>query len=173
MRFILFCVFILSANCLLASDHVDPSEYLDPEDGGGSTSFFPILAVGGLIYAVYRMFAFFNEAKGKITQFDKIIVFICGLCIIFFAVGFFEVPYKYFVFLRYAISIGAIACLLHELQNTKEHHWKIYFLVILILHNPIYPIHLYYKTIWLIIDFLFGVIFFAKISTIVEKAEQN
>ena len=87
MRFILFCVFILSANCLLASDHVDPSEYLDPEDGGGSTSFFPILAVGGLIYAVYRMFAFFNEAKGKITQFDKIIVFICGLCIIFYKDG--------------------------------------------------------------------------------------
>jgi hypothetical protein len=173
MKYVIIFIILFSSNILFASDHVDPSEYMDPEDEDNSISLFPLIAVGGLIYAVYRMFAFFNEAKGKITPFDKIIVFICGLCILFFAIGFFKVPYNYFVFLRFAISIGAIVCLLHELQNTKEHHWKVYFLVILILHNPIYPIHLYYKTIWLIIDFLFGIIFFTKISIIVEKAEQN
>jgi hypothetical protein len=173
MRIYFLFIFLLVGTYLFGTDHVDPSEYMDPEDGDSSISLFPILAIGGIIFAVYRMLDFFNSAKNKITDFDKFIVFICGICILLFVIGFFKVPYKYFIFLRYAISVGSIVCLIHELQNKKEHHWKVYFFVILILHNPVYPIHLYYKTIWLIIDFLFGMIFYAKITTIVDKAEHT
>lgn len=158
---------------MFASDRVDPSEYMEPGDENSSYSLFPIVALAAVCYAIYRMFEFFKFAKGTINDFDKVIVFTCGICILLFAIGFFSVPYKYFIFLRYAISVGSIICLIYELQNKTEHHWKIYFLVILILHNPVYPIHLYYKPIWMIIDFLFGMIFYAKISTIVEKAEAS
>jgi len=173
IKIVLLFLLISIFNRSLASDHVDPSEYMDIDDKDSSYSLLPILAIIGLIYAMYRMFDFFKYASGKITHFDKIIVFICGISMLFLAIGFFNVPYNYFIFLRYVISIGSIICLIHEIPNSKEHHWKIYFLVILLLHNPIYPIHLFYKTIWLILDFIIGVIFFAKISTIIEKANQK
>jgi hypothetical protein len=166
-----FFFFTMTSSMLYAKDYVDPSEYMDSDDPGGGFSLFPLIAIGGVIYAAYKMFVFFGSSGNKLNGFDKMVFFVCSISILFLGIGFFEVPYKYFIFLRYAISIGAIVCLIHELQNNKEHFWKVYFIIILIVHNPVSPIHLYYKTIWLIVDFMFGVICFSKISKFMQKAE--
>jgi hypothetical protein len=171
MRFLYIILCFLIPNYLLATQSVHPSDYLELGENGSENSLLPFVAILGIIYFISKLFSYFKNAKVALSIFDKIIVFTCFICILFLSIAFFKVSIQYFSFLRYVITIGALLCFIHELNNKKEHHLKIYYLIILIFNNPLYPLHLHYKFIWLIFDFIFGLIFLSKISAIIEKSQ--
>ena len=154
-----------------AKDYVDPSEYIDSDEDYNSLSLLPVLILGGIIYLAAGMFKFFGTAKGKISDLEKGAVFMSSLSILFLFFSYFKLVYGFYTILRYVIFISSIVCLYDEFKYKKENHWKIYFIGILVLYNPIEPVHLNYKIIWMIINFIVGMIFGAKIGTIIEKAK--
>ncbi len=79
----------------------------------------------------------------------------CALCCF---VGIFRLPIEYYTFLRILVSIGALLVLYNTL-GFKQHYFSIIFLVILILFNPVFPVYLYRKSLWIPIDILTGVLF--------------
>ncbi|MEJ5050777.1 DUF6804 family protein [Chryseobacterium culicis] len=91
----------------------------------------------------------------------------CALCCF---IGIFRLPIEYYTFLRILISIGALLVLYHTL-SFKQHYFSIIFLIILILFNPVFPIYLYRKSIWIPIDTITGILFL--LINFIERKEQK
>ncbi|CAH0129688.1 MULTISPECIES: DUF6804 family protein [unclassified Chryseobacterium] len=91
----------------------------------------------------------------------------CALCCF---IGIFRLPIEYYTFLRILVSIGALLVLYNTL-SLKQHYFSIIFLVILILFNPVFPIYLYRKNIWIPLDVITGVLFL--LINFVKKAEHT
>ena len=70
----------------------------------------------------------------------------------------FDLPIGYYTFLRIVITIGSIAILIKEVQKDVN-LIGIAFIVLAILFNPIIPIYLYKKSIWMPIDIFSGFMF--------------
>ncbi|WP_312767193.1 DUF6804 family protein [Epilithonimonas sp.] len=79
----------------------------------------------------------------------------CALCC-FFAI--LPLPLLYYTFLRIIVFIAS-GIVIYYFGRQKEYHWVIVFGIILILFNPIFPIHLYFKSIWIPIDIVTGILF--------------
>lgn len=79
----------------------------------------------------------------------------CALCC-FIAV--LPLPSLYYLFLRIFIFLAA-GVVVYYFGRQKELHWVIVFGIILILFNPIIPIHFYFKSIWIPIDIVTGILF--------------
>lgn len=79
----------------------------------------------------------------------------CALCCF---IGIFRLPIEYYTFLRILVSLGALLILYNTLSS-RQHYFSIIFLVILILFNPVFPIYLYRKSIWIPIDTITGALF--------------
>jgi hypothetical protein len=95
----------------------------------------------------------------------KALLIICsGLLLLSLA----DLPIGYYTFLRIIVSIGAIAVLISEYQNGLN-FWILSFGIIAILFNPIIPIYLYDKSIWMPIDILVAIIFAFKSFTLKPK----
>lgn len=145
-------------------DSIHPSEYLDPDEDSDSFNLLPLLVLASIIYAFSNLFKIFSELKASITVIQKTVI-VCGaISIVVMGLGFFKLRYEYYTFLRYVVSITAFLYILYELKSPTDgaHHWKVYFIIILLFHNPIYPVHIGSKTIWSFIDFLTGSVFFAQ-----------
>lgn len=75
----------------------------------------------------------------------------------------FDLPIGYYTFLRIVITIGSIAILIKEVQKDVNligiAFIGIAFIGIAILFNPIIPIYLYKKSIWMPIDIFSGFMF--------------
>ncbi|WP_312991274.1 DUF6804 family protein [Chryseobacterium flavum] len=91
----------------------------------------------------------------------------CALCCF---IGIFKLPIEYYTFLRILVSIGALLVLYNTLSS-KQHYFSIIFLVILILFNPVFPIYLYRKNIWIPLDTVTGVLFL--LINFAERKEQK
>ncbi|WP_317127613.1 DUF6804 family protein [Chryseobacterium sp. CH1] len=91
----------------------------------------------------------------------------CALCCF---IGIFRLPIEYYTFLRILISIGALL-VLYDTLSFKQHYFSIIFLIILILFNPVFPIYLYRKSIWIPIDTITGVLFL--LINFIERKEQK
>lgn len=91
----------------------------------------------------------------------------CALCCF---IGIFRLPIEYYTFLRILISIGALLVLYNTL-SFKQHYFSIIFLIILILFNPVFPIYLYRKSIWIPIDTITGVLFL--LINFIERKEKK
>jgi len=91
----------------------------------------------------------------------------CAICCF---IGIFRFPIEYYTFLRILVSIGALLVLYNTI-SFKQHYFSIIFLVILIIFNPIFPIYLYRKSIWLPIDTITGILFL--LITFIDKLEQK
>lgn len=79
----------------------------------------------------------------------------CALCCF---IGIFRLPIEYYTFLRVLVSIGALLAIYLFLSSGNK-YFSIIFLVILIIFNPVFPIYLYRKSIWIPIDTLTGILF--------------
>lgn len=79
----------------------------------------------------------------------------CAICCF---IGIFRLPIEYYTFLRILISIGALLAVYLFLLS-KNQYVSIIFLVILIIFNPVLPIYLYQKGLWIPIDTITGVMF--------------
>lgn len=87
----------------------------------------------------------------------KALFVFCGICC-FMALA--NWPMAYYTFLQIMVSLGALAAIYHFLIQ-KDHWWAIIFGIILFLFNPILPIHLYRKSLWMPLDIIVGLLFYA------------
>jgi hypothetical protein len=79
----------------------------------------------------------------------------CALCC-FAAV--LPLPISYYTFLR-IIVFTAAAITVYHFGRQKEFKWVVVFGIVLILFNPIIPVHFYLKSIWIPIDIVTGILF--------------
>jgi hypothetical protein len=89
----------------------------------------------------------------------------CALCCF---IGIFRLPIEYYTFLRILVSVAALLVLYITL-SAKQHYFSIIFLVILILFNPVFPVYLFRKSLWIPIDTVTGIVFL--LITFVDKLE--
>jgi hypothetical protein len=82
-------------------------------------------------------------------------------------IGIFELPYGYYTFLRILVSFMALVIIVNEFRSRS--FWLIAFLLILVIFNPIIPIYLYLKSLWLLIDIVVGLLFLYYFYTLIPK----
>lgn len=95
--------------------------------------------------------------KKTIHNLSRITSVCCAL-LLFIAV--FHAPREYYWLLRTVVSIGALFVIIQNISNT---YWVVVFAIILILFNPIFPIYLYKKLLWIPIDIIVGILFLIEI----------
>ena len=87
--------------------------------------------------------------------------FICaGLCLI----GLLNVGIGYYTILRIMITIGAILILINE-PKKEFSFWVISSVLIAIVFNPIIPVYLQDKSIWMILDIIVATWFIIKANS--------
>ncbi len=91
----------------------------------------------------------------------------CGICCF---IAIIKLPTSFYTFLRIAISIGSLMAIYHWFYQ-KVYFLAIVFAIILVLFNPVIPIHLYRKHFWIPFDILTGLLFL--ISAFIKKKERN
>ncbi|MGL2965878.1 DUF6804 family protein [Flavobacterium sp. XGLA_31] len=69
-------------------------------------------------------------------------------------------PIGYYTFLRLAVTVTAIFILVREFKKGIS-LWLILFIITAVLFNPIIPIYLYQKTLWMPIDIVAAILFFS------------
>lgn len=92
------------------------------------------------------------------------------LCAISCFVAIFRLPIEYYTILRILISMGALL-VLYNAVRFKQYYFSLIFLFILILFNPLFPIYLYRKSIWIPIDIITGILFL--LIAFAEKSEEK
>ncbi|UKB79799.1 DUF6804 family protein [Chryseobacterium sp. MEBOG07] len=97
----------------------------------------------------------------------KVFLTFCALCCF---IAIFRFPIEYYTFLRILVSAGALLVLYNTLSS-KQHYFSIIFLIILILFNPVFPIYLYRKGIWMPLDIITGILFL--LINFIENKEQK
>jgi magnesium-transporting ATPase (P-type) len=80
------------------------------------------------------------------------------ICALSCFIAILPLPLFYYTFLRIIIFIGA-GIVVYYFGKQKEFLWVIVFGAILVLFNPIIPIHFYLKIIWIPIDIVTGILF--------------
>lgn len=97
-------------------------------------------------------------------------------CALTLFLSFLPFPIEYYFFLRIIITLGAITILLKEYKHGIT-VWFILFISIAILFNPIFPIYLGLKSLWLPFDIITGILFmlyiFRKHKVVHKKEPKN
>lgn len=88
----------------------------------------------------------------------RLLCFICaGLLLLAIA----EMPIGYYTLLRIVVTIGAILVIISDYEEGIN-AWVIIFGLIAVMFNPIIPIYLHDKELWVMIDIIVAVIFGVK-----------
>lgn len=90
------------------------------------------------------------------------------LCAGLLFLGLVNLPIGYYTLLRIAVTIASVAVVLKEFEKGIN-AWVITFGLIAILFNPIIPIYLYSKSLWIPIDLTVGVLFVIKSFTLKQN----
>ena len=102
----------------------------------------------------------------------KPFLILCSICCF---IAIIRLPIEYYTFLRTIVSLGA-ALLIYSWMKQKNYSLAIIFVLILILFNPLFPIYLYRKSIWIPLDIITGLLFlliaFYKKSEPVKQEEK-
>ncbi|MFV0506889.1 MAG: DUF6804 family protein [Bacteroidales bacterium] len=88
----------------------------------------------------------------------KVILLICA-SLLFLSIA--NLPIGYFTFLRIVVTMGALYGIITEYKE-EINFWVIAFALVTILFNPILPIHLNDKSLWIPIDLTAGLLFGVK-----------
>ncbi|CAH0214015.1 hypothetical protein SRABI27_02060 [Pedobacter sp. Bi27] len=88
----------------------------------------------------------------------KVIKYILIACSICCFAAIFKLPIEYYTFLRTIVSLGALL-LIYIWVKQKHIPWAIIFIIVLILFNPLFPIYLHRKSIWIPLDIITGLLF--------------
>jgi len=67
-------------------------------------------------------------------------------------------PILYYTFLRIIVFVSS-AITVYYFGKQKEFKWVVIFGTVLLLFNPIIPVHFYLKSIWIPIDIVTGILF--------------
>lgn len=74
-------------------------------------------------------------------------------------IGVFNLPIGYYTLLRIIVTICALIIVYDEFQMNEFSLWMISFALIAIVFNPIFPIYLHQKSIWMPIDLITAILF--------------
>ena len=77
------------------------------------------------------------------------------------AIGFLPMPYGYYNFSRLVVS-GCALFYAFNSYKSKDILFTWIFGLFAVLYNPIIPIHLYDKEIWMAINVITGILFFSR-----------
>ena len=88
----------------------------------------------------------------------KILLLICST---FLILGVTNLPIGFYTLLRIVVTIGSVAVVVTEFENGFN-LWVIIFGFIAILFNPIIPVYLHDKNLWLPVDIICSVAFLIK-----------
>ena len=88
----------------------------------------------------------------------KVIKYILIACSICCFAAIFKLPIEYYTFLRTIVSLGALL-LIYVWTKQKNYALTVVFILVLILFNPLLPIYLHRKSIWIPIDIITGLLF--------------
>ena len=92
---------------------------------------------------------------------NKTLLLICtGLLFIALA----DLPIGYYTFLRIVVTIGAVSVIVTEFESGIN-FWIVAFGIIAIVFNPLIPVYLNNKDIWMPIDILAAILFLIKSFT--------
>ncbi|MCY0968926.1 DUF6804 family protein [Chryseobacterium wangxinyae] len=94
----------------------------------------------------------------------KYLIIIASLCCF---IGIVDLPIGYYTFLRIIVSFMAFVIIVNEFRSRR--FWFITFVLIFILFNPIFPIYLYLKPIWIVIDCIVGLLLLYYFYSLVPK----
>ncbi|HBR55097.1 MAG TPA: hypothetical protein DEA82_13305 [Flavobacteriaceae bacterium] len=81
-----------------------------------------------------------------------------------------DLPIGYYTFLRIVVTIGAIAVVITEFENGVN-FWVLAFGLVAVLFNPIIPVYLGDKAIWMPIDIITAILF--GIKSIMNQQQQK
>lgn len=84
---------------------------------------------------------------------ESIVNIVCALALF---IGIANLPIQYYSFLRTLTFIGCILILFHKKVALE---WKLPFIPIAVLFNPIFPMYLYLKPYWIPMDIIAGILF--------------
>ncbi|GGH13467.1 DUF6804 family protein [Pedobacter zeae] len=90
------------------------------------------------------------------------------ICAIACFIAILRLPIAYYTFLRAIVSLGAIV-LIYNFFKQKNYSLTVVFMVVLLLFNPILPVYLHRKSIWIPLDVITGLLFL--IISYYEKKE--
>ncbi|WP_343522608.1 DUF6804 family protein [Pedobacter sp.] len=90
------------------------------------------------------------------------------ICAIACFIAILRLPIAYYTFLRAIVSLGAIV-LIYTFFKQKNYLLTVVFMVVLLLFNPILPVYLHRKSIWIPLDVITGLLFL--IISYYEKKE--
>ncbi|WP_395063370.1 DUF6804 family protein [Flavobacterium sp.] len=83
---------------------------------------------------------------------------LCMFCAAFLIIACFQMPIGYYTLLRILITLGALVILVNEVKKDVN-LLGMAFIIILILFNPLVPIYLYQKIIWMPLDIIIAALF--------------
>ncbi|GAA4204868.1 hypothetical protein GCM10022289_23500 [Pedobacter jeongneungensis] len=84
--------------------------------------------------------------------------YVGAICAIACFVAILRLPIVYYTFLRTIISLGALIFIYSWIRQ-KNYYLAGVFALVLILFNPVSPIYLYKKSIWIPLDIITGILF--------------
>jgi hypothetical protein len=90
------------------------------------------------------------------------------LCGIVFLVGVADMPISYYTLLRILVTIGSVAVVVTEIEKGLT-PWVLVFGLLAIVFNPIIPVYLNDKDVWMPIDLIGAGLFFFKAFTTNQK----
>ena len=157
----------------VVSNLLNAAEYYDEDNE--TISLYAILVPVIIIVGLFKTIAYLLDVKkGKITPFDKLSFSVCSLSIIFLLIAvFFSLPYGFYSSLRYVVFSGAILSVIYSLVSFNFHNYKfaILFFILSILYNPMMPIHLGHKLIWIVCNLFTALMFLVILDSVNDKAK--
>lgn len=82
-----------------------------------------------------------------------------------------DLPIGYYTFLRIVVTIGAVSVIIDELKYGMN-FWVVIFGIVAILFNPLIPIYLHDRDVWMPIDIISAILFIIK-SFSTNKTNKN
>lgn len=112
----------------------------------------------------------YNDNLGCAPNFNQNdnMKYLLIICATFLLLGLAELPIGFYTILRIIITIGAISVIISEYESGLN-SWIIVFGFVAIIFNPLIPVYLNNKNIWIPIDIITSILFIIKIITIKTK----
>lgn len=93
------------------------------------------------------------------------------LCAIALFVAVLSLPIIYYAGLRVLVFIGALLIIIKHYK--AKNYWLLLFIGIAILFNPIIPIYLYQKALWIPLDIIAGLLFLLDFLLILKRTSKK
>lgn len=86
----------------------------------------------------------------------RILAIVCAV-LLFLALA--KMPLGYYTFLRIAVMFVSVLIIVEQYKKEAVNFWVVAFGIIAILFNPIIPVYLYKKALWMPVDVVAGLVF--------------